>query len=419
MGASVTVVGGTNTEQQALREQFINNQTEVAEETPTETETQSEEVATPEEEATPEAESESADSDTETAETEPAKKEPYDFSGKDFEETQRALDISARLNSLSREKITVNEQKENLVKTSFKEPQVVNITDDTQPKSEDIIQMHLDNFTLDELTRYVKGSLTDARVQARIDEFFENPDTHEVLELSSGPAVKNKTEEYDFKRGLLLYFKQNDEYIAKIDKELEAMNQTTAEFEDNIAQALNPMKDNILAYTEYLFKESEPADDDTAQVSRAKRIKRKKAYAIRSGYTLENMVDLMNRSPKIKEHALSDFHDSARLREIGERYARKLKTAKIGFDLFPLLSDDPHESLEYRVLPQGDYPAGMEGFTVFFIIRSLGMSLPNSEDQLFHASVQVAFTQLIKGEMDPDVAETVKRSIQKFLALFT
>ena len=106
------------------------------------------------------------------------------------------------------------------------------------------------------------------------------------------------------------------------------------------------------------------------------------------------------------------------IRQIGDRYRSKLRSADINFNLAPLLADDPHDSLEYKVLPQGDYPAGFENFTVFFIIRSLAVTLPAPEEVTFHAAVSVAFTQLINGTLNEDVADTMRQSITKFLSYF-
>ena len=144
----------------------------------------------------------------------------------------------------------------------------------------------------------------------------------------------------------------------------------------------------------------------------------KKAHAIRCAYTLENMIELVESHPGIISNAKKDFRSENMIRQTGDRYMKKLRTARINFTLAPLLSDDIHDSLEYRVLPQGDYPAGFENFTVFFIIRSLAVTLPAKEEVTFHAAVYTAFTQLINGEMDEDVADMVKRSIVKFLSYF-
>ena len=104
--------------------------------------------------------------------------------------------------------------------------------------------------------------------------------------------------------------------------------------------------------------------------------------------------------------------------DIGERYARKLKTAKINFNLLSLIADDIHGSLEYRTIPQGDYPEGLENFTVFFIVRAMSMGLTTPEDITFHASAQIALNKFVDNTLDPDIIEYMRKNIIKFLSYF-
>jgi hypothetical protein len=403
-----------------LERQFVNG--EFGETTPIEepTETITEEATPVEVSESVEQVSEDTSAETEApVETESVKEDAVDFASKDFAETQKVINMNARMNNLRREIDSVKKQKSSLADTSFKNPQTVSFGDSTINSSEDVIQYHLDRFTFDELQKYIGGDLFSKTTQERIDEFFENPETHEVLELSAEPNITDTRSQYDFKRGMLLYFKQNDEYLKKIDEELEKLNEATAELEENVSSVLNPLKDNVLAYSQYLYDQSEITEEDTdPEVIKKKKANRRKAIAVRSGFTLENMIQLVENNPSIVRNALRDFHNETKLQEIGKRYSAKLHTAKIDFNLFSLLSDDPKDSLEYRVLPQDDYPAGLEGFTVFFIIRSLAITLPSMDSVTFHASVQVAFTQLINGKCDPDIAETMKEAIKTFLAHF-
>ena len=335
-------------------------------------------------------------------------KQEIDFSGKDFEATQRLLSETAKLTSLKKDSEAVKAKKQEIVDHSIKDKEAV-----------DVIQEHLDKFeTPESLEKYLSGKLTDPKVKERINSFFTNDETGDVLELIENERVKNETDELDFKRGLLLYFKQNDYYMKKIDEEIEGLNKATEELSSNISEALNPLKDNILAYANYLLEESVIKEDDTEEVKRFKKLRAKKAIAIRSGYTLENMIALVEEHPSIIDNALRDFRTDNRVRDIGERYARKLKTGKINFNLFSLLSDDIHGSLEYRAIPKGDYPEGLENFTVFFIIRAMSMGLTTMEDITFHASAQIALSKLMENTLDPDVAETVRKGIIKLLSYF-
>ncbi len=355
---------------------------------------------------------------SETAEPTSSEKTEIDFSGKDFEETQKMLNQTAKITSLKYDIRRATDERMRVIGETFKHTDGGSESDE-YGSPDAVIQYHMDKWDdYGKLERYLKGSLKDERVATRINEFFTHPVTGEVLEMVKNPNVKNEINELDFKRGLILYFKRNDEYMAAIDKEMKKLNQAQAELDRGISEALNPLKDNILAYAEYLIAHNQPNESDDSETAKRKGMNLKKAHAIRCAYTLENMIELVESHPGIISNAKKDFRSENMIRQTGDRYMKKLRTARINFNLAPLLSDDIHDSLEYRVLPQGDYPAGFENFTVFFIIRSLAVTLPAKEEVTFHAAVYTAFTQLINGEMDEDVADMVKRSIVKFLSYF-
>ena len=330
-----------------------------------------------------------------------------DFEGKDFEKAQEVLKSTARVNTLINEESKIVKQKNEVFASTFKD-------DD----SSDVIQEHLDKYTLEDLNEYLKGDIKEDSVQERIESFFTNEETGEVLTLEDNENVKNYTDELEFKRGMLLYFKQTDYYTQKIDEEVEKINKVTAELTEELNGALDPLKDNILAYAEFLEQKSEIEEGDSVEVIRDKKNKHKRALAIKNGYTLKNLCELIEKHPGLKENALKDFRNDDKVKAIGKRYSDKLKSADVGFNLYNLLSDDIHDSLEYRCLPLGEYPEGLENFTVFFIIRSMSMGLKTPEDIIFHASVQVSLNRLMDGSLDESVEERVKTSIIEFLNLF-
>lgn len=331
-----------------------------------------------------------------------------DFSSKDFEKTQEALKSTAKINTLLKDEERLVQQKNEIMNAAV-----------AGGEERDIIQEHLDAFeSYDALEEHLKGSLDDPNVVERIEAFFTNEETGEVLELIDNENVKSEKDELDFKRGMLLYFKRTDYYTKKIDEEIENINRVTAELTAEISDALDPLKDNILAYAEYLEQESQIVEGDSDAVIVTKRTKAKKAKAIKSGYTLENMIELIEKHPSIVENAVKDFRNEDRVKAIGKRYSAKLHSANVDFSLFGLISDDIHDSLEYRCLPKEYYPEGFENFTVFFIVRAMSMGMKTKEDIVFHASVQVAFNRLMEGSLDEDVANRIKNSIRKFLQLF-
>lgn len=332
-----------------------------------------------------------------------------DFSSKDFETTQKLLQNTAKLNTLSDNVDQLQKQKDVIVKSTIGEDE----------NSSDIIQGHLDKWDdHKKLAEYLKGSLKDKQVIDRINSFFTNEETGEVLEMIISETRKTEEEQLTFKRDFLLYLKESDDYMKLIDKEVEELNRSTDELNSNIAAALDPLNDNILAYAEYLEREATIEEDDSREEIKRKTGLAKKAKSIKSGYTFENLFELIEEHPSIVNNALMDFKNEQRIKEIGKRYAAKLRTSKVDFNLFSLISDDIHKSLEYRCLPKGDYPDGLENFTVFFIIRAMAMGLNKKEDIVFHASAQISLSRLMDGTLDEEVAVRLKDSIIKLLNKF-
>jgi hypothetical protein len=334
--------------------------------------------------------------------------ETIDFSSKDFADTQKLLSETAHINSILDESNRLRRNKLKRVNETME-------SDDAN----DVIQGHLDEYTSPEaLKKYLDGDVNDEKVKERIRSFFINDETGDELEFADNPEIKTEEEKWIFLRDLLLYFKQSDYYMDKIDEEVEAFDKAKAELDIDIATAIDPLKNNVLAYAEFLEQNSVINDDDSKPTIIKKMADKKRAKAIRSGYTLENLVEVVNRHPNIIENSLADFRNDNKVKAIGAKYSKKIKSKKINFSLFSLLSDDIHDSLEYKCLPIGEYPEGLENFTVFFIIRCLSMGLTAPEDVIFHASVQVCFTNLLKGELDEGVADNVKAAISRFLQLF-
>ena len=382
-----------------------------------------------------------------------------DFSSADFEKTRKLITNKAQLNSMRDRVSAVRKQKHEIASHSFQNLKNVSVgnVDGGINTPDEVIQYHLDQWeSFEKLNKYLEGPVTDKTVKERIESFFEHPETHEVLTLSGETAVKNEADELQFKRGMILHFKQNDEYMAKIDEEVKKLDEATSELTENINKALDLNSNTLYKYMEFLIENSEKATDENilaesyrkylideaakehtvleeteldrdikkklptliVEDQKRKRADLKKARAIRAAYTLENMIDLVEQKPSIITNSLNDFRSDARLSDIGKRYQSKLKNSKINLDLFGFLSDDPKENLEYKVIPLDEYPVGLEGFTVFFIIRSLSMSLPNKDDEVFHSAIYITLGQIMSDKMDDETAAIMKEGIKKFLSYF-
>lgn len=331
-----------------------------------------------------------------------------DYSQLSYDEVREIVSTVAEKDELNRKKEAVRSQQVNIMKSSVK--------GDMADDALDIIQTNLDGFEdLDTLKHFLSGPVTDPDVKKRINTFFTDESGNEVEINSEG---RTEGEELEFKRGLILYFKENDYYIEKIDEELQKMEEATEEFNVNMSNLLASIKDDLLNYANFLEDDAGNMEVTSPQEEKIKKSKLSKAASIKNGYTFSNLIKLVEDNPKIIDNALYDFKHEERIKNIGKRYSDKLKTNNINFNLFNLLSDDIHDSLEYRTLPLDEYPSGLENFAVFFIIRCMAMGFNSKEDIVFHATAEVTLSKLMNNELDGEIADMVKDSLIKLLNYF-
>jgi hypothetical protein len=335
-----------------------------------------------------------------------------DFTGEEFTRSQAVLNTSSKLNQLNKQIDEQRDQSKKVLDEAFGSDTELN-------GSHDIIQGHLDEHTLEEIQRMLNGSgkrpVPATEREDAINSFFTD-ENGEMLVLATHDTIQSTADELEFKRGLILYLKQSDYYIRKIDEEVDRYNKDMEEFtkemNSEISDILNPLRDNILAYAEHMKLEAEKLP-----AGMKRRSFLKTATAIKSGYDFGILFDELNKHPNIMKNAIGDFYSNQKLRDIGKRYSDKLKSNKVEFNLFGFLSDKPEESLEYQILPKDSYPAGLEGFFAFFLIRHFSMGLTTPEDRHFHASVYVCLERLTDLTLDEDVAESVKDKIISLLEL--
>lgn len=339
------------------------------------------------------------------------------FAGKDFADVQKALELQSKINTGKGHIKDMKTQKTDIMTASF-----------VEENGRDILDAKLAKFkNADELAIYLKGNVLVDPTLTRINEFFEDNDGQRLtLKASAAKKLnvindKNKKhlrKDLEFKRELLLYFKRMDDAIAGITEEQAKLEEAQKEFDKNLSTALNPLKDNILAYADHLEREADAMEGIDYKTKKLRDQKKKKAYYIRSGYTFENMIALVKDNPGLVRNALSDFRNDNRLTEIGKQYGKKLEQGNIGLTLFPLLGNYPEDSLEFKLLPMDSYPTGLEGFTAVFLIRYLAHELPSMEAQVFQASVYTALQRALDNTLDKDVLNTIKNGMIEFLSYF-
>ena len=336
--------------------------------------------------------------------------------------SEKKVDYSAVDLNKTQEMMSQVSRMKNAVKSSeeLKEKQLETLSALTKDEEvTDLIQKKLILFNpIEKLEEYLKGDLKDKTVQEHIDYFFTNDETGDVLELIDA-CKKSVEEEYDFKRGLLLYLQRSEYYIHQLDEEVTSMNKAMKELNDDISSVLDPLTDDILGYVQYLEQNSIIEENDTLEQIKQKKATLRKAKAIKNAYTLDNLIEMIEKHPSIVDNALKDFKKESNIKDIGRRYMDKLERNNIGFNLLPLLGgDDIKDSIEYKCLPIGWYSEELANFTVFFIIRYLAMGLNTVDDIVFHASVQVAFSRLLEGTLPRSAKETLQDNIKKLLSYF-
>lgn len=339
------------------------------------------------------------------------------WEGKDFKDVQEIVGNMAAMNTNRNAINEAIDQSKKIAKSSFEED-----------FGRDIVEGNLEKFkNVNELIVYLSGPVLSDRTRHRIESFFmdENGNSLTLTANSKKAAGSNDKNakskqlkaDLEFKRELLYYFKRTDDAIEGITKEQEKLQKAQEEYDKDMATVLNPLKDNILAYAEYLESKAKDMPETTLKEKQDKKYQMDKSYYIKCGYTFENLIELA-KNPSIRKHAMEDFRRDSSLKDIGRRYQAKLNQGNITLNLFSFIGNSPEESLEFKVLPQGDYPAGLEGFTVVFMIRSLIHMLPGNNGQIFQSSAYIALDKLVNNKLDPAIKTTMQNGIRELLSYF-
>ena len=256
---------------------------------------------------------------------------------------------------------------------------------------------------------------TVEELQARIktkegrDYFYTDPETGDVLETTDD--IK-ESERENFRKAYLVFLKNNQIAMDGIDEELRKYDEAIAEFDEDIRDVMAVMADNVLTYTDYL-KNSVPKDHPNY-----KRMMKTVKY-IESGYDMSVFSEVLDKYPSVIKHTLEDFRSDKRTKEIGSRYFKKLASSKVTSSLIGFVSDDPHDSYEYKALLPNQYKSGMENLFVFSLIRFFSMeSWTDTDIKKCHASLIVALKKLTSPNINDDLKDKMRSSIAAYLQKF-
>lgn len=272
----------------------------------------------------------------------------------------------------------------------------------TNEEDRSIIDRRLETVTIEELLQKVK-------TPEGIDWFFTD-DSGNVLSIAYKKKV-SKEEELEFKKGLLIYLKQVDSYMEEIDKADEELRLAQEEFDTNIKESVDLLSDNIMMVVHEL-RQVAANSPNYAKLNR-------RADFIESGYTYQCIKRLAIDHPTIVKNTVNDMKVEGRIKELGDRYRAKLKTAKASGNLFPFLSrdGDVSTSLEFQVLKPDDYQPGTEDLFMFILIRYFAMESWAYDDAVraFHSASMIVLSKLVTGKLPEDVKERVIVNIKEVL----
>lgn len=267
------------------------------------------------------------------------------------------------------------------------------------------------DFIEDKLRECKTVEELQARIKTKegLDYFYTDPETGDVLETTDDIKA---SERENFRRAYLVFLKNNQIAMDGIDEELRKYDEAIAEFDDDIRDVMAVMADNVLTYTDYL-KSSVPKDHPNYN-----KMMRTVKY-IESGYDMSVFSEILDRYPSVIKHTLEDFRSDRRTKEIGSRYFKKLASNKVTSSLIGFVSDDPHDSYEYKALLPNQYKSGMENLLVFSLIRFFSTeSWTDPDIKKCHASLIVALKKLTSPNINDDLKDKMRSSISAYLQKF-
>lgn len=268
----------------------------------------------------------------------------------------------------------------------------------------DFIDAKLKEHTVEELQILLKDDDV-------VNSFFVDPETNEPLEFNIKFASKER--EIEFKRGLLTYFKATSEAFDSIDAEYAKLEEATAEMNENIANAVNILSDNVLSYIDLLTDKAEAMEDGRDKVKLKDTIR-----YIRSAYDMSIYTDVLDEHEGVAEKCVAELNNDSAIQRYGERYTKKINRNNVKTSLIQFASGDKIKSFEEQCLVRGDEYIIPDLF-VYSLIRFYAMADWNNPDiKRAHASMILVIRKLIAGEFIPEIRAQVVEAIVKYLKKF-
>jgi hypothetical protein len=316
------------------------------------------------------------------------------FTKEDLEKLQEVVQIESVKQDLEYQTTELHKQQKSLL-ASIKDY-----------NDSDYIQEKLKNYTMEQLETLLKDETV-------VESFFIDPMTGKPAEFNID--FPNREREIEFKRGLLTYFKATDEAFDRIDQEYEQLEQATKEFDENVADSIAALSDNVLGYIQYMTDIANKMENVYEQKKLLKSLK-----YIRSGYDMSIYKEVLIEHPSVSEKCVDELSNEKVLTDIGRRYATKLEKNKVHVSLIDFASDiqSGKKSFEEMVLIRNEQYIVPDLF-IYSLIRFFAMAKWDDPDiKKAHASIALVIRKLIKNEFTDEVKAKVVAAIVEYLGMF-
>lgn len=215
--------------------------------------------------------------------------------------------------------------------------------------------------------------------------------------------------ELEFRRDFLVYLRASQEYNDKIDEEFAKKEEAEKEFNKEISECIKLISDNFLMHVQQM---EESINDPSLTPEQQKR-RRKRLDAIKSGYTFQYFIELLDKHKGLKDNVKKDFNNPIRKSHIITTYAQKTKKAVVNPVLGVMLHND-QVSLERNFLTDDDYD--VEGLMLFFMVRSFSMSGFEDLNRTLHSSLSLILSKMVKNDISDEFKAEVVENMRKLAA---
>lgn len=272
------------------------------------------------------------------------------------------------------------------------------------------IDERLEEYTLEELEEKIKD-----------DDFVRKMFTPPNSDIEAGITDKanqdgsfTEEDELNFKRELLIHAKKTNQTYAEIDKYIADMEKARDEFNAEAQEIIGSMENNIVTVVD-MMKEGLKDITDERELKRRKTI----IKYIESGWTFDIINEILDKYPNVPKNLLRDMHNDTMIKNISDRYMKKLRDNKCNISLNHFVSAPTvkRKSIEMTLLNPDQYDKSHEDLFIFMLIRFFAMADWHNKDiGRAHTSISVSLKRAMANEYPEDMQKLVVDNIAKMVA---